>query len=89
MSFTSEVEKIYTQADHVYADFSNRLAQRFPNLTLQDRRLMVLLRIGFSSKEISPILNISVKSVEISRYRLRKKLNLSQDENLTEFIKSI
>jgi DNA-binding NarL/FixJ family response regulator len=89
MSFTSEVEKIYTQADQVYTDFSNRIAQRFPNLTLQDRRLMVLLRIGFSSKEISPILNISVKSVEISRYRLRKKLNLSQDENLTEFIKSI
>ena len=89
MSFTNEVEKIYAQADHVYADFSSRLQQKFPKLTLQDRRLMVLLRIGFSSKEIAPILNISVKSVEISRYRLRKKLNISQEENLTEFIKSI
>jgi len=47
-----------------------------------------LLRIGFSSKEIAPILNISVKSVEISRHRLRKKLNLSQDENLVEFVKT-
>ena len=89
MSFTSEVDRIYSQADQVYTDFSNRLSQRFPNLTLQDRRLMVLLRIGFSSKEIAPILNISVKSVEISRYRLRKKLNLSQEESLTDLIKNI
>ncbi len=89
MSFTSEVDRIYSQADQVYTDFSNRLSQRFPNLTLQDRRLMVLLRIGFSSKEIAPILNISVKSVEISRYRLRKKLNLSQEESLADFIKNI
>jgi phosphate/sulfate permease/DNA-binding NarL/FixJ family response regulator len=88
MSFTNEVERIYTQAEHVYADFSNRLVQKFPNLTVQDRRLMMLLRIGFSSKEIAPILNISVKSVEISRHRLRKKLNLSQDENLVEFVKT-
>lgn len=89
MSFTSEVDRIYSQADQVYTDFSNRLEQKFPNLTLQDRRLMVLLRIGFSSKEIAPILNISVKSVEISRYRLRKKLNLNQEESLTDFIKNI
>ncbi|MEZ7954189.1 MAG: LuxR C-terminal-related transcriptional regulator, partial [Bacteroidales bacterium] len=89
MSFTSEVDRIYSQADQVYTDFSNRLSQRFPNLTLQDRRLIVLLRIGFSSKEIAPILNISVKSVEISRYRLRKKLNLSQEESLTDLIKNI
>ncbi len=89
MSFTNEVEKIYSQANEVFADFSNRVSNQFPELTLQDKRLMVLLRIGFSSKEIAPILNISVKSVEISRYRLRKKLNLSQDDNLTEFIKTL
>ncbi|MHC1780011.1 MAG: inorganic phosphate transporter [Bacteroidales bacterium] len=89
MSFTNEVERIYTQADEVYADFSNKLMQKFPNLSVQERRLMVLLRIGFSSKEIAPILNISVKSVEISRYRLRKKLNLNQNENLIDYIKSM
>jgi PiT family inorganic phosphate transporter len=89
MSFTNEVERIYSEAEQVYADFANRVQQKFPNLTVQDRRLMVLLRIGFSSKEIAPILNISVKSVEISRYRLRKKLNLSQDNNLVDFVKSM
>lgn len=89
MSFTNEVERIYTQADEVYADFSNKLMQKFPNLSVQERRLMVLLRIGFSSKEIAPILNISVKSVEISRYRLRKKLNLPQNESLVDYIKTM
>ncbi|MDP3452843.1 MAG: inorganic phosphate transporter [Bacteroidales bacterium] len=89
MSFTNEVERIYSEAEQVYSDFANRVHQKFPNLTVQDRRLMVLLRIGFSSKEIAPILNISVKSVEISRYRLRKKLNLSQDDNLVDFVKSM
>lgn len=89
MSFTNEVERIYTQADEVYADFSNKLVQKFPNLSVQERRLMVLLRIGFSSKEIAPILNISVKSVEISRYRLRKKLNLPQNESLVDYIKTM
>ncbi len=89
MSFTNEVERIYTQADEVYADFSNKLLQKFPNLSVQERRLMVLLRIGFSSKEIAPILNISVKSVEISRYRLRKKLNLPQNESLVDYIKTM
>jgi len=89
MSFTNEVERIYTQADEVYADFSNKLIQKFPNLSVQERRLMVLLRIGFSSKEIAPILNISVKSVEISRYRLRKKLNLPQNESLVDYIKTM
>jgi DNA-binding CsgD family transcriptional regulator len=89
MSFTHEVEHIYHQAEQIHADFVSRLSIRFPDLTEHEKRLMVLLRNGLSSKEISPILNISPKSVEISRYRLRKKLNLHKDENLTQFINAI
>ncbi|MDO9152715.1 MAG: helix-turn-helix transcriptional regulator [Paludibacter sp.] len=89
MSFTSEAEKIYFEAEQVHNDFSSRLTLKFPNLTPQEKRLLVLLRIGLSSKEISPILNISPKSVEINRHRLRKKLNLNKDENLIQFIKSM
>jgi DNA-binding NarL/FixJ family response regulator len=89
MSFTREVEHIYKQAEQIHSDFVSRLTIRFPDLTEHEKRLMVLLRNGFSSKEISPILNISPKSVEISRYRLRKKLNLHKEENLTQFINSI
>lgn len=89
MSFTNEIELIYSKAEQVYTDFAERLSVKFPNLTAQERRLMILLRIGFSSKEIAPILNISYKSVEISRFRLRKKLGLNRDENLVDFIKNI
>lgn len=89
MSFTDEVELIYSKAEQVYTDFAERLAINFPDLTNQEKRLVVLLRIGFSSKEIAPILNISPKSVEISRFRLRKKLNLNKEDNLTEFIKNL
>lgn len=89
MSFTNEIELIYSKAEQVYTDFSERLTLKFPKLTNQEKRLMVLLRIGFSSKEIAPILNISPKSVEISRFRLRKKLNLNKDENLVDFAKNM
>jgi len=89
MSFAHEVEHIYKQAEQIHSDFVSRLTLRFPELTEHEKRLMVLLRNGFSSKEISPILNISPKSVEISRYRLRKKLNLQKEDNLTQFINAI
>jgi inorganic phosphate transporter, PiT family len=89
MNFENEIEQIYSQAEQVHSDFVSRLSLRFPEMTEHDKRLMVLLRIGFSSKEISTILNISPKSVEINRYRLRKKLKLNKDENLSQFINTI
>lgn len=89
MSFVDETESIYLRAEQVSNDFPARLASAFPHLTEQERRLTVLLRIGLSTKEIAPILNISPKSVEISRYRLRKRLGLAKDDNLTKFIKSV
>lgn len=89
MSFTNETESIYLKAEQVQNDFPARLAALYPNLSEQEKRLTILLRIGLSTKEIAPILNISPKSVEISRYRLRKRLNLSKDDNLTLFIKSL
>lgn len=89
MSFTSEAEKIYQDAEQTQNEFSSRLNSKFPNLSQQEKRLMILLRIGLSSKEIAPLLNISVKSVEISRYRLRKKINLDKDANLVEFTKTL
>jgi len=89
MSFSSEVDKIYQQAEQVHNDFMERLNNQFPDLSTQEKRLMVLLRIGLSSKEIAPLLNISMKSVEISRYRLRKKLNLDNKINLVEFTKTM
>lgn len=79
----------YAQAESLHEDFSAKLAENFPSLTQQDRRLATLLRLGFSSKYIATLMNITPKSVEISRYRLRQKLGLSKGDNLVNFIKSI
>ena len=89
MSFSDEIEEIYHQAEKVNDEFPGRLSTAIPNLSVQEKRLALLLRLGFSSKEIAPLLNISPKSVEIARYRLRKKLDLKKEDNLTEYIKTI
>ena len=72
--------------DRVHGDFSERLKTEFPKLSPQERRLSAYLRMNLSSKEIANLLNISVRGVEISRYRLRKKLGIGREVNLAEFI---
>lgn len=76
-------EQLYDQA---HGDFFKRLKQKYPSLTPSDLRLCAYLRMNLSSKEIAPLLNISIRGVEERRYRLRKRLNLSTDTNLTELI---
>jgi ligand-binding sensor domain-containing protein/DNA-binding CsgD family transcriptional regulator len=66
--------------------FFKRLKEKYPNLTPHDLRLSSYLRMNFTTKEIAKLLNISGRAVEISRYRLRRKLNLGHDKNLTEFL---
>jgi AraC family chitin signaling transcriptional activator len=58
-------------------------------LTPNDLKLCVYLRLNLSSKEIAPMLNISPQSVEIKRFRLRKKMDLDHEENLTDYILNI
>lgn len=89
MSFSSEVDSIYQKAEIANKNFIDRLNQDYPELTQLDKKLLILLRIGLTSKEIAPLMNISHKSVEISRYRLRKKLNLDKNINLSDFCKSM
>lgn len=72
--------------NRVHDDFFKRLMHDFPDLTPGDLRLAAYLKMNLSSKEIAPLLNISVRGVENKRYRLRKKLELSEEANLTEFI---
>jgi DNA-binding CsgD family transcriptional regulator len=70
-------------------DFLKKMHQLHPNLTPNDLKLCVYLRLNLSSKEIAPLLNISVRSVEIKRYRLRKKMNLLHEKSLVEYILEI
>lgn len=68
--------------------FFKKLMEQFSELTPNDLRLCSYLRMNFSTKEIARLLNISPRAVEISRYRLRKKMKLNHHVNLTEFLMS-
>ncbi len=72
--------------NQVHDDFFKRLLEGFPDLTPGDLRLAACLRMNLSSKEIAPLLNISIRGIENKRYRLRKKMGLPEDANLTEFM---
>lgn len=72
--------------DNADRDFLDRLKSAHPKLTPNDIKLCAYLRLNLSSKEIAPLFNISVRSVEIKRYRLRKKMRLERDENLVNYI---
>ncbi|HCD52567.1 MAG TPA: hypothetical protein DEQ34_08975 [Balneolaceae bacterium] len=82
-------EEFEIQVEQACEGFFKNLEHKHPDLTNQERRLAALLRLNLSSKEISGILNISPKSVDQSRYRLRKKLDLDKDINLSTFLNQI
>ena len=72
--------------NNVDRKFLKKLKKTHPDLTPNDLKLCAYLRLNLSSKEIAPLFNISARSVEIKRYRLRKKLNLQHEENLVNYI---
>ena len=72
--------------DQVHNNFLTTLKTKFPQLSPTDLKLCAYLRLNLSSKEIAQILNISLKGVEVSRYRIRKKLNLPTETNLYDFL---
>jgi DNA-binding CsgD family transcriptional regulator len=72
--------------DKVHTDFLVVLKNRYPDLTASELRLCAYLRMNLSNKEIAQLINISVRGVEIARYRLRKKLGLAKETNLFEFL---
>lgn len=70
-------------------DFFKKVKTLHPKLTPNDLKLCAYLRLNLTSKEIAPLLNISPRSVEVKRYRLRKKMNLEHEEGLTDYILEI
>lgn len=75
--------------DNADSEFFKNLKEKHPKLSPNDLKLCAYLRLNLSSKEIAPLINISPRSVEIKRYRLRKKLNLDGNENLVNYIMEI
>lgn len=76
------------QFESVHQNFIQTLTKQFPELTKTELRLCVLLKIQLSTKEIAQLLFLSPRSVETYRLHLRRKLGLSQNTNLTEFLLS-
>ena len=62
---------------------------KYPKLTANELKLCTFLRLNLSTKEIAQLMNISLRGVELSRYRLRKKLELPTETSLFEFFNSI
>jgi DNA-binding CsgD family transcriptional regulator len=75
-----------THFDQAHQDFIQRLKNTYPHLTQSDLKLCAYLRLNISSKEIAHLLNISLRGVEVRRYRLRKRLEMSTEDNLYEFL---
>lgn len=75
--------------DKVHSDFVVVLKEKYPSITANELKLSAYLRMNLSTKEIAQLMNISVRGVEISRYRLRKKLGISSEVNLFDFLMSI
>jgi len=78
-----------TYFDEVHTDFFHRMKEKYPDLSPKELRLCAYIRMNISTKEISSLLNISYRGVEINRYRLRKKLDLARDTNLPVFLSNV
>ncbi|MFM2214057.1 MAG: hypothetical protein RL427_1320 [Bacteroidota bacterium] len=99
----TELKKLvqkYTIQDHNWKDFDHyfenvnkhfytRLKQNYPEISANDLKICALIKLNLSIKEMAAILNISPDSVKTARHRLRKKLQLNTEDNLTDFIFSV
>lgn len=75
-----------TNFNELHEDFFKDVLDSYPNFTNKDLKLCSYLKMNLTSKEIAPLMGISVRGVEVHRYRLRKKMNLNKKENLTNFL---
>ena len=81
-SSTKMWEEFEIRFKEVHKDFYSELHKAHPDLTLNEVKICAFLRLNMSTKEISAITHQSVKSINMARFRLRKKLEIDRDENL-------
>ncbi|MEM9820101.1 MAG: PAS domain-containing protein [Bacteroidota bacterium] len=84
-----EWRKFKLHFEEVHPDFFTKLLNQFPNLNPRQLRHCAYIQLGLNSKEAAQLLNVAPKSIEMARYRLKKKFNLAKDDRLSEFIQSI
>lgn len=89
MNGQTQLKQINSLTSELNQDFFFYIRQNFPGISKGDEQLLANIILNVSSKEISRILNISDKSIYIKRYRLRKKLNLENEETFEDFYQKI
>ena len=82
-------ENFTNHFDKAHNSFTVNIKEKFPKLTANELKLCTFLRVNLTTKEIAQLMNISMRGVEISRYRLRKKLNLPTEMSLFDFLNEI
>src|SRR5699024_7119713 len=88
-SLDQDWEQFRLYFEEVHTGFLDALKKQYPELTANELRLSALVKLSLTSKEIATILGITPDSVKTARYRLRKKLGMKTEENLTEFMMNI
>ena len=101
-SFNKIIKKIDYSVEHedewrvfehnfnqIHEEYFNKLKANYPNLTKRDLRICAFLKMNLSTKEIVPLLNISIRGIETQRYRLKRKLNLKKEDSLRGFLQKI
>jgi DNA-binding CsgD family transcriptional regulator len=84
-----DFEVLKSNFDLIHKDFFKVLDEKFPGLTRNEKILCVYLKMNLSTKEIAPLQNISSRGVEVNRYRLRKKMGLDRDVNLSNYLNEL
>ena len=84
-----EWENFTKHFDRVHSDFVVKLKEKHPAISGNELKLCAYLRMNLSTKEVAQLMNISVRGVEISRYRLRKKLGIASETNLFSYLINI
>ena len=72
--------------NQVHPNFETKLKADHPDMTVNDIKLAALIRMNLTTKQIATINNVSILAVKKARYRLRKKLNISEDESLEDLL---
>lgn len=83
------LKRFEEQFDLVHNNFISKLRAKHPDLNVSELKMCAYLKMNLTSKEIAPLLNLSVRGVETLRYRLRKKIGLEREDNLLEYLNSL
>ena len=81
-----ELDHLSVHFNHVNTEFFNKLKDLYPDLSQNDLKFCAYLSMNLSSKEMAQLMNVTIKAIEVGRYRLRKKLQLKPETNLYEFL---